>query len=101
MSTSTTNKINPPPPAQVRIKVVPGARQDQIVGWLGDVIKIRTSAPPEGGKANDRVIQLVAAALMIPRTHIKLLRGHANPNKVLQIDTLSQTEVDKRVESII
>lgn len=95
---NTNNRV---PTATLRIKVVPGARQDRIVGWLGDAIKIRTSAPPEAGKANDRVLNLIAGALMVPRSQVKLLRGHANPNKVLQIDGMTQAQAVKRVESII
>ena len=37
----------------VRVKAVPGARQNAVTGTLGDRLKIRVSAPPEGGKAND------------------------------------------------
>jgi uncharacterized protein (TIGR00251 family) len=96
-----TEPNRPAPAALLRIKVVPGARQDRIMGRLGDAIKIRTSAPPEGGRANDRVMRLIATALNIPHTHLKLLRGHANPNKVLQIDGLTQAQVNKWVESII
>ncbi|MCC7350035.1 MAG: DUF167 domain-containing protein [Phycisphaerales bacterium] len=96
-----TEPNRPTPAALLRIKVVPGARQDRIMGCLGDAIKIRTSAPPEGGRANDRVMRLIATALDIPQTHLKLLRGHANPNKVLQIDGLTQAQVNKWVESII
>jgi len=95
------NTNNRAPAALLRIKVVPGARQDQIVGRLGAAIKIRTSAPPEAGKANDRVVHLIADALMVPRAHVKLLRGHANPNKVLQIDGMTQAQADKCIESII
>jgi uncharacterized protein YggU (UPF0235/DUF167 family) len=45
--------------AIVSIKVVPGARQNCVLGKYGDAIKIQVNAPPEHGKANDAVIALL------------------------------------------
>src|SRR5690349_990673 len=46
--------IAPGKPVATRIflKVVPGSRRDQIVGGLGDRLKVKVSAPPEDGRAN-------------------------------------------------
>ncbi|MFM7075771.1 MAG: DUF167 domain-containing protein, partial [Planctomycetaceae bacterium] len=51
--------------ARLEVKVVPGSSRDQIVGWLGDALKIKVTAPPEKGKANERVVELLAGALGI------------------------------------
>ncbi len=32
---------------QVKVKVVPGASRDEVVGQLGDALKVRVAAPPE------------------------------------------------------
>lgn len=43
--------------------VVPNASRDQIVGAHDDMLKVKVSAPPEGGKANRKVAHLVATAV--------------------------------------
>ena len=39
--------------AKVAVKVVPRASRDEVVGWLGDRLKIKIAAPPQDGRAND------------------------------------------------
>jgi hypothetical protein len=47
---------------------------------------VRVHAAPEGGKANDEVIELLAAHFGVPRSHIKILRGASSRNKIVDID---------------
>ncbi|HSD71700.1 MAG TPA: DUF167 domain-containing protein, partial [Thermoanaerobaculia bacterium] len=44
---------------ELRIKVVPGTSRSEIVGALGDRLKVRVAAPPERGKANDALVALL------------------------------------------
>ena len=44
---------------EVRVKVVPGAKQEGVAGVLGDRLKVRVRAPPEDGRANAAVCALV------------------------------------------
>lgn len=67
------------------VKVVPGARRDQIAGPLGGRLKIRVAAPPEGGRANDAVCALVAATLGLRPRQVRVVSGHASPEKVVRI----------------
>lgn len=41
------------------LKVIPGASREGIAGWLGDTLKVRVTALPEGGKANRAVETIV------------------------------------------
>lgn len=65
----------------IDIKAVPGASRDQIVGPLGDRLKIRVSAPPEGGRANAAIRGLLAGALGIPARNVEIIRGASTATK--------------------
>ena len=83
------------------LKVVPGSSQTVISGWLDDSLKVRVTAPAEGGKANTAVIALLAETLGIPGTSIKIVSGSSKPRKIIEIDGLTEMEVRQRLKAII
>jgi uncharacterized protein (TIGR00251 family) len=72
-------------PVLLHVKVVPNSSRTQIAGMLGDALKIKVAQPPEDGRANRAVIELLAAALGIPAAHIAIVAGHARPRKTVRI----------------
>ncbi len=74
-----------PEHVDVRLKVVPGSRKDEIVGTYGDRLKVKIAAPPEDGKANAAVCRLLATALGISVQDVQIIAGATNPEKVARI----------------
>ena len=72
----------------LNVKVVPGAKADRVVGRYADGIKVQVTAPPEGGKANEAVVALLAQALGLKPRCVQLLRGHGNPRKVVALQEI-------------
>lgn len=66
---------------RVRVKAVPGASRDEVSGALGDRLKVRVSAPPEGGRANAAIAALLADACGIPPRSVELAHGASRPVK--------------------
>jgi uncharacterized protein (TIGR00251 family) len=71
----------------LKIKVIPNSKQNLLVGWEEDVLKIRLKAVPDKGKANDELISFLSKILDIPKNHIQILNGHTSRLKKLQIDS--------------
>lgn len=82
---------------RISVKVVPGASQSGLAGWLGGALKVRVAAPPEKGKANDAVVKLLADALAVPKQQVRVVSGATSPQKVVEIDGLSEVEVQARL----
>ena len=80
--------------------MTPGARQDAIIGWQGDALKVRVRAAAERGKANQAVCQLLAQALGVARSAVTVERGHGSRDKVLAVDGLTEAEVLERLGRI-
>ena len=87
--------------AVLKVKVIPGASRDRIAGKLGDAIKVQVSAAPERGKANDAVINVIAALLGLRRNDIQIARGHAQPRKLLEINGIDQQTLDQRISELL
>ena len=70
---------------RLKVKAVPGASRSEIVGRLGEALKVRVAAPPEGGKANREILELLAEKLGLPATGVSLVSGAASPAKVVEL----------------
>jgi hypothetical protein len=84
--------------ARLNVKVVPGSSRNQIVGWLGDALKIKVTAPPEKGLANEAVIELLAEALGLSSKDIEIESGHSSPSKIVAINGLDDEAIKKSFE---
>ena len=66
------------------LRVTPGARVEGVE--LGEgLVQIKVRAKPEGGKANDAVLELLARALGVATSRLHLLRGATGRDKQVQI----------------
>lgn len=86
------------PSCTLAIKVIPNAPRTEIVGWLGDALKIKVHAPPVEGRANDALCEFLADHLDLPRRAITVLRGDTSRQKVLRIDGLSSADLQARLK---
>jgi uncharacterized protein (TIGR00251 family) len=79
--------------------VAPGASRAGVVGRHGDAWKLRVAAPPEGGRANDAVIRLLADTLAVPRASVTLVSGHGARDKIVELTGLEPGQIERRLTS--
>jgi uncharacterized protein len=85
---------------RVRVRVSAGADRSEVVGPYGDAWKVRVAAPPEGGRANEAVVQLLAQALGVPRRDLEISSGVTSREKVVAVQGLEADEADRRLRSV-
>ncbi len=81
----------------LKVKVVSGSSRNHIAGWLGESLKIRVTAIPEKGKANDAVVSLLADTLRVPKQDVTISSRASSPRKVFKISGLSHSEIKSRL----
>jgi uncharacterized protein (TIGR00251 family) len=83
---------------RLHLRVSPGASRSAIVGRHGEAWKVRVAAPPEGGRANDAVIRLLAAELRVPAARVSIVSGHGSRDKIIGLgEGLEPDEVERRL----
>ena len=76
---------------KLALKVSPGARKYDILGWeddypqVGRVLKVKIAAPPVEGKANKEIVLFLAKALRVTKSSIEVVHGTSGRIKLVEI----------------
>ena len=81
------------------VKVSPNASRDALLGWLDDALKLSVTATPERGKANAAVEALLAQLLGLAKRDVRVIAGHTQSRKRVEIDGLDPPEVRRRLDA--
>src|SRR5512145_2507637 len=87
----------PPPETRLTVEVRPRAGRDEIVGWRGAVLRVRVTAPPADGAANEAVRTLLAERLGCARSRVEIVRGQTARTKVVRVAGLDRGTVAARL----
>jgi len=69
----------------IKIYLQPKASRNEIVGPYRDGMKVKVTAPPVEGKANEELLRFLAKEWRISLSHIEIIRGHRSREKTLRI----------------
>jgi len=69
----------------IKIYLQPKSSKNEIVGPYRDGVKIKVTAPPIEGKANEALIRLLAIELGISPSSIEIIKGHHSREKTLKV----------------
>lgn len=76
---------------RLRVRLTPRGGGDRIEGWAEDadgreILKARVSAAPADGAANAALVKLIAGALGLPKSRVRIVSGETVRLKTLEID---------------
>lgn len=75
------------------VRVQPRSSRTGIDGLHGEALRVRVNAPPVEGAANEAVIEVIAAALGVPRRAVRIVTGAQGRSKVLEVDGVTGAQV--------
>lgn len=84
--------------AAVAVRITPRMAKNEIYDILDDgTIKIRLTAPPVDGKANQALVEYLAKVLNIPPSSIEIIAGQTGRDKLITVMGLNSDEVQQRI----
>jgi len=69
----------------LKVYLQPRSSNNEIVGPYRDGLKVKVTAPPVEGKANEALVRFLAKEFRVPPSNIEILKGHHSREKVLKI----------------
>lgn len=70
---------------RLKIKAMPGAPKNEIVGLRAEELVVRVAEAPEKGKANQELIRFLADRLSCRKNEINLVSGETSHHKVIEL----------------
>jgi uncharacterized protein (TIGR00251 family) len=83
------------------VRAQPGARKIGVKGEQAGALKLAVTAPPEDGRANQALIELLRELLGVKRSQVALLSGATSRDKKFLIGGLTGQELDMRVKRLL
>lgn len=85
---------------RLRIRVQPGARRSRIAAGADGTLRLQVQAPPVDGAANEAVVDLLAAALGLPRRAVRIAHGAGGRTKLVEIRCADPDACRARLEKL-
>jgi uncharacterized protein (TIGR00251 family) len=98
-----SNSANPKEESSITIEVQvqPRSYRDEIIGFQNGRFKIKVTAPPEDGKANEKVREVIAEQFGVSKSRVEIVKGQKSRLKIIKILSLSQEKYDLFVKKLI
>jgi uncharacterized protein (TIGR00251 family) len=77
------------------VRLQPRASKNEIAGLQGISLKVRVTAPPVEGMANDALVELLSKELQTSRRNVCIVSGHSSRTKVIEISGVDLESVQR------
>lgn len=75
------------------MRVQPRASTTELAGTYGDALKVRLSAPPVDGAANEALVIFLAKIFSVPRHDVRILAGESARSKLVEVNGITEGDV--------
>jgi uncharacterized protein (TIGR00251 family) len=85
----------------LRVRAQPGARRAGVQGEQAGALKVTVTAPPEDGRANQALVEVLRKALGIKRSQVELIGRQTSRDKRFLIRGLTRAELEARLAALL
>ena len=70
---------------RVKVKAIPSAKEDSVLELPDGSLKVKLTAPPERGKANKKLIEILSKYFGVNKKAVTIVSGHKSREKLVEI----------------
>ncbi|GAB6158922.1 DUF167 domain-containing protein [Desulfotomaculum varum] len=82
----------------IKVRVQPRASQNSLAGQLDGAVKIRLTAPPVDGAANEACCKFFAQLFGVAKNNVTIIAGHTGRNKTIRIEGINQAQALAKIQ---
>jgi uncharacterized protein len=80
----------------INVRVIPRSSKNSIT-WEQGILKVRLTAPPVDGAANEALIALLAEQLDVPKRQVTIVRGSTGRQKTVEIAGITEEILKEKI----
>ena len=84
----------------IRVRVIPNSIENEVVGRIGSVVRVKVVTPELNAKANDVLIRYLADFFEVQPKAVHIMRGEKAREKTVHITGRNEDELKRVMESI-
>jgi uncharacterized protein (TIGR00251 family) len=84
----------------IPVRAQPNAKKVGVQGEQAGALKVAVSAPPEDGKANDAIAEVLKDFFGVKRSQVELISGRTHRNKIFLLRDCSPDHVQSRLATL-
>ena len=85
------------PGCTISVRVQPRASRNRVGEYRDGTLCVSVAAPPQDGRANAALLELLADALGVAKSRLSIRRGLSSRNKIVAVDGMADDEVAGRL----
>ncbi|GAB6065582.1 hypothetical protein JCM9492_06740 [Aquifex pyrophilus] len=70
----------------IKVKVKPKSKKEEVKKLSEEEYEVKVKEPPEKGRANERVLELLSRFIGVPKRSLKIVRGEGSRLKFIEVD---------------
>jgi len=82
---------------RINVRVVPRSSKNSIE-WEEGTLKVRLTAPPVDGAANEALLTLLAQRLGLPKRDIHIIQGATGRHKTIEITGMTSQAIEQKIK---
>jgi uncharacterized protein (TIGR00251 family) len=79
--------------AEIRVRLQPRAKRNEVVGERAGAVVIRVTAPPVDGRANAALCELIAERAGLPKGSVTVAHGASSRDKLVRVNGMGATQL--------